>query len=273
MLAQHTVTLCTPLKLRTTSVPTTERVFKVEDVNQDLLVELDGATVEENPFNKTHYILDQCSKVLPVMMENLPSDHSPLKIQPLGFQNEALYCNGRWEPTKIPHILRATSQFSGSLQAWQGCSSSTSSLWGHPSQNTSSRSSIRHEKVHRHISGTLQEEVIEGTFLPTAGSEEQCVTNWLNKITCALQVFSPTTVSNRVTTRSRTTNPPRFWILETSCQPVQDSLMPWKPDLILQEKLPRVTSGPQLMFSWKDVVSFMELTSSSYSQSDSVSNI
>jgi len=162
MLAQHTVTLCTPLKLRTTSVPTMGRVFKVEDVNQDLLVELDGATVEENPFNKTHYILDQCSKVLPAMMENLPSDHSPLKIQPLGFQNEVLYCNGHWEPTKIPHILRATSQFSGSLRARRGRSSSASSSRGHPSQNTSSRSSIRHEKAHRRISGTSQEEVIEG---------------------------------------------------------------------------------------------------------------
>jgi len=135
-------------------------------------------------------------------------------------------------------------QFSGSLQAQQGRSSSTSSSWGRPSQNTSSRSSIRHEKVHRCISRTSQEEVIEGTFLPTAGSEEQCIANWLNKITHALQVFSPTTVSNRVTTRSRTTNPPRFWISETSCQPVQDSLMPWKPDLILWEKLPQVASGP-----------------------------
>jgi len=172
------------------------------------------------------------------MMENLPSDHSPLKIQPLGFQNEALYCDGRWEPTKIPHILRATSQFSGSLQAQWGRLSSTSSLRGRPSQNTSSHSSIRHEKVHRRISRTSQEEVIEGTFLPTAGSEEQCVANWLNKITHVLQVFSPTTVSNRVTMHSRTTNPPCFWISETSRQPVQDSLMPWKPDLILQEKLP-----------------------------------
>jgi len=167
MLAQHTVTLCTLLKLRNTSVPTTGRVFKVEDVNQELLVELGGATVKENPFNKTHYILDQCSKVLPAMMENLPSDHSPLKIQPLGFQNEALYCDGRWEPTKILHILRATLQFSGSLWAWQGCSSSASSSQGRPLQNTSRRSSIRHEKVHRHISGTLQEEVIEGTMSHT----------------------------------------------------------------------------------------------------------
>src|SRR5205807_4180174 len=88
-----TVMLCTPLKLRTTSVPTMGRVFKVEDVKQDLLVELDGPTIEENPFNKTHYILNQCSKVLPAMTENLPSDHS-LKVQLLGFQNGALYCDG-----------------------------------------------------------------------------------------------------------------------------------------------------------------------------------
>ena len=98
MLIQHTVTLCTPLKLRTTSVPTIGKVFKVEDVNQDLLVELDGATVDEDPLNKTHYVLDQCSKNLPEMMENLPSDHSLLKIQSLEFQNETLYHDDHWVP-------------------------------------------------------------------------------------------------------------------------------------------------------------------------------
>ena len=271
MLVQHTVTLCTPLKLRTTSVPTTGKVFKVEDVNQDLLVELDGATVDEDPLDKTHYVLDQCSKNLPEMMENLPSDHSLLKIQSLEFQNETLYRDDHWVPTNIPHILRAPLQVSGFSRGKRGCSSGAGSLRGrrgHLSQN--GRSSIRHVEVHRCIPGTSQEEVIEGTFLPAAGSEEQCVAKWLNKISRALQVFSQ--VTNRVTTRS-TANPPRFWSSETSRYPVYDDLMPWKPDLILREQLPRRTSGPEREFSWKDVISFMELTSSSYSQSDSSNNI
>ena len=162
-------------------------------------------------------------------------------------------------------------QVSGFLWGKQGHSSGASSSQGrqgHPSQN--GHSSIRRVEVHRCIPGTSQEEVIEGTFLSAAVSEEQCITKWLNKISRVLQVFSQ--VTNRVTTCS-TANPPCFWSSETSCYPVYDDLMPWKPDLILWEQLPQCTSGSKQEFSWKDIISFMELTSSSYLQSDSLNNV
>ena len=45
--------------------------------------------------------------------------------------------------------------------------------------------------------------------------------------------------------------------------------MPWKPDVILRDKL----IGPQPEFSWNQVISFIELTSSSYGYSDNAGAI
>ena len=47
--AQRAATQTTPLKLKTTSVPTTGRIFKAEEVNQDLHTELECATIDEDP--------------------------------------------------------------------------------------------------------------------------------------------------------------------------------------------------------------------------------
>lgn len=77
--AHHAMTQITPLKLRTMSIPTMGRVFKAAEVNQDLLIELEGATIDKVLFMSNHYILDVCNKFLPAMTKDLPSDGaSPL---------------------------------------------------------------------------------------------------------------------------------------------------------------------------------------------------
>ena len=121
-------------------------------------------------------------------------------------------------------------------------------------------------------------ETIAGTFLPEAGSEEQHIASWLNQIMRALEIFVlpplPKTIrSDRVVTRSLTAKPYRVWSSETSRNPINDNLLPLKPDLVLQEKPPGRIFGPQREFSWKNVISFMELTSSAYSHSVSMETI
>lgn len=76
--AHHAMTQITPLKLRTMSIPTMGRVFKAAEVNQDLLIELEGATIDKGPFMSNHYILDVCNKLLPAMTKDLPSDGASL---------------------------------------------------------------------------------------------------------------------------------------------------------------------------------------------------
>ena len=127
--AQHAATQTTPLKLRTTSVPTTGRIFKAEEVNQDLHIELEDATIDEDPLMDTHYILDICNKTSPGTTVNLPSDEaSPVKITSLELGNENLYCNDCWEPTKIPQLLRSPLSTDPSQDP-----SFTGSSWGHGS--------------------------------------------------------------------------------------------------------------------------------------------
>ncbi|KIJ16552.1 hypothetical protein PAXINDRAFT_11002 [Paxillus involutus ATCC 200175] len=97
----------TPLKFRTTSVPTTGKIFKAAEINNEL-VELNGATLKEDPLQNSqdHYIIDQCDKSSPSTSTYLP----PIKDYPsLKCDNQPLYIANPpcWEPTTIPHILRA----------------------------------------------------------------------------------------------------------------------------------------------------------------------
>ena len=232
----------------------------MEDVNQDLVVELHGATVDKGSLNsQSHFIPNLCTEISPRTTQNLLSDEDPLKITSLSLKNDFLYHNGHWEPTRIPKLLRSAS----SSRAQKGCTSAK--------QQACSGKGVRTETVHRRIPGTLQEESIQGTFIPVAGSEEKQVANWLNKITCALEPFIPPipATSDRVLTCSATAIPLRSWTSETSRKPVKDALMSWKPDIILQENLAQVVYGPQPEFLWKSIISFIELTSSLYSSSDS----
>ena len=145
----------------------------------------------------------------------------------------------------------------------------SSSKRGRSSRTT--KRGIRTETVHRRITGTLQKESVEGTFIPVAGSEEQRVADWLNAITHALEMFIPPVppTSDVVLTCSTAAIPIHSWSSETSRKPVKDTLMPWKPDVILRDKL----IGPQLEFLWNQVISFIELTSSSYGCSDNAGAI
>ncbi|KAI6025375.1 hypothetical protein PISMIDRAFT_16872 [Pisolithus microcarpus 441] len=269
MHVQYAVTQNSPLKLKTTSVPTTGKFFRAQDINQDLLVELQGATIDEQLLiTRSHYILDHCEKMLPVIMKHIPQAdaNSPLSISSLQNGDEFLYRNGRWEPTDLPQILRL--------------SESPSTTLSQPRRNRP-----RHEAVQRHIPRTLQEEAVEGTFLPTAGSEEWQVTKWLNKLALAVWAFIPgspstavlgSTVTHRRIMRSTAALHGvnhRLWFAESSCKPIKDNLMSWKPDVVLREDSLGRAFGPQPELSWKDVISFMELTSGTYSLSDDIGTV
>ncbi|KAI6022629.1 hypothetical protein EDC04DRAFT_2900794 [Pisolithus marmoratus] len=274
----------TPLKLKTTLVPTMGRFFKAEDVNQDLLVELQGATINEPLLdNHSHYILAQCNKMLPMIMECIPQvdANSLLMIRSLKNGDNFLYHSGHWGPMEITHMLRATpSPSAGSSQSQHGHS-------GRPSCSKQSHlnSGLRCETVQRHIPGALQQEAIKGTFLATSGSEEWHVTRWLNGTTSALQAFIPamasTAILGPVVTHRRVMHSAAtlhslnhcLWFSEASSKPIKDNLMPWKPDLVLQEDSPGCAFGPQPELLWKDIISFMELTSATYSLSDDTGTV
>ncbi|KAI6005577.1 hypothetical protein EDD15DRAFT_2191043 [Pisolithus albus] len=224
MHVQYAVTQNSPLKLKTTSVPTTGKFFRAQDVNKDLLVELQGATINEQLLKtRSHYILDHCEKMLPAITKHIPQAdaNSPLSISSLQNGDEFLYRNGCWEPTDLPQILRLSESPS---------TTSSQPRWNRP----------RREAVQRRIPRTSQEEAVEGTFLPTASSEEWQVAKWLNKLALAVWAFIPGSPSTVV--------------------------------LGSTDSLGRAF-GPQPELSWKDVISFMELTSGTYSLSNDIRTV
>ena len=152
----------TPLKFRTNSVLSSGKVFKTENVNQELLAELEDATLEEEGLivscNPAHYILHQCHSVSKHLLQ---VKGSLLKITLLTLINESLYRKNCWEPLVIPYFLRSTGE----------------------SQPRRGHSGSRRETIRRLIPKTSQEEIIEGTFLPTAGDKESGIAKWLNKVT------------------------------------------------------------------------------------------
>jgi len=280
-LAHHAAMQTTPFKFRTTSVPTTGKFFKVEDINQDLLVELEDATINEDVLNTpSHYILEETTKMLPMMVQSLPSagENSPLQITLLTFGMEYFYRDGFWDPTKVPHILRSQPRALRNIKS-TGSSRGRSGRGSNcPLQQRRMNTRPRCETVQRSIPGTSQKETIEGTFIPAAGLEEECVVKWLNGITDALSVLLPkntvpaptilaTAVIPRMLMRSAVTKQCRYWSSERLCKLIKDTLMLWKPDMVLWEKSLPIAFRPQPDFSWKDVVSFMELSSTPYSKS------
>jgi len=125
MPVHYATTQNSPLKLRTTSIPTMGKIFKVDDVNQSLLVELDGATVHEDTLTTSHYILDQCKKIASAVMQSVPGQRGSngLKVTSLKLKDNFFYRDGCWEPMTIPQILRSTN--AGSLlrrSSKRGCS-------------------------------------------------------------------------------------------------------------------------------------------------------
>ena len=76
-----------------------------------------------------------------------------------------------------------------------------------------------------------------------------------------------TAVTPRMLTCSAVTKQHHYWSSERSCKPIKDTLMPWKLDVVLREKSLPIAFGPQPNFSWKDVISFVELSLTPYSKS------
>ena len=90
----------TPLRLKTSSVPLDGRIFKTATLDAELTTELEDATLFEEAGVKGNYIVFwyQLSCLV-----NLGKIKAELLIT---IKKMSLFCNGRWEPSLIPHVLR-----------------------------------------------------------------------------------------------------------------------------------------------------------------------
>ena len=257
----------TPLRPKTSSVPLDGRVFKAATLDADLASELEDATLFEGVGCKDIYVvywykLSRLENIGEIKARQLKTTDSTL-----------LFCSGRWEPTLIPHVLRqstanpteaANSRSSGTKARRPQFNPLHRSTSKQPATTSGSkrcsRALLRREPVTRDIPDTGFQETVEGTLIPIAGSEETSVATWLNQI---ISSFPPSSQSNpnelRLTRSASKAVNSRLWSSQYAAKPVENSYMSVKPDIVFCGQF-----DPQTGFAWRNVITFLELTSSSF---------
>jgi len=276
---------------KTSLVPLDGRDFKAATLDAELATELEGATLHEvTRGSKDNYIV--------FWYQPSHLDHmAGIKAELLQTINDmALFCNGHWEPSLIPYALHLST--TNLTDTASGSSSSGARTWRpqfnppHHSKHQStschspatmsgskrhSRPSLRREPVTCSIPDTDLQETVEGKLIPVTGSKETNVATWLNWI---FSSFTPpasqsdssqpgqegwngprlTQSVSKAADTSKECNNLQVWSSQYVAKPVENSRMSVKPDIVLCGQ-----PDPHTSFAWHNVISFLELTSSTHS--------
>ncbi|KAG6372402.1 hypothetical protein JVT61DRAFT_7875 [Boletus reticuloceps] len=256
------------------------RIFKATTLDAKLSTELEDATIfEVASGSRNNYIV--------FWYQRSGLNLSEIKARALRTADDKpLFRNGCWEPSLNPHTLRKFTTDSieklGSSSSRVSQSKSLHSTAkpraGSSTSKGRSRTSLRQEPITRKIPHTELEETIEATVIPIAGSKENSIAIWLNKIISAFtHLPSPHSQSHsqsrpeleepRLTrSMSKTIDTPstqnnlHLWSSQYATKPVENSPMSFKPDIVFCGQL-----DPHTGFVWRNVISFFELTSSNHS--------
>ncbi|KAG9308444.1 hypothetical protein JVU11DRAFT_11935 [Chiua virens] len=247
--ASTSITSLTPYALKTTSVPTSAKIYQVIPLNEDLHSELEGSIINKlNVTHASHFVLN-----FYVSLKKLqPGFEIPDMIRLKQLYNPQLHC---WQPIHLPHILRhATTTHD------QGQGSSETSgghiLQPEPIQSSQKWPQTRVLTIQCMVEGPNNNFVIEteqGTYLPRASLEEKRTAIWLNSIVATLHSLwlkSKTILPDMGCQWSRE--------LATKLAPSEVDLK-IKPDAALLMHNP---FDPKGRSSWCNVVAFLELSSS-----------
>lgn len=108
-------------------------------------------------------------------------------------------------------------------------------------------------------------ETEEGFYLPKPGTEETQTARWLNRISTALRSWKVAKAGQQATSSAQELEEGRRkWSAEFAAKPMPTELdMKMKPDVTLLQPDPFDPHGPD---SWRNVVSFLELSSLPFSR-------
>lgn len=255
----------TPYILKTASTPTSAKLLQAAALDQDLKNELTGAAIEEPQWtpnsDDVHYVLHfyECfqsqTRVEVPKLSELKDDQVPLYD----------ITSNCWQPILIPHILRLRTP-----SARRTGNTNTTSTADSEGQRTSEddqpqqKSGSRSLTITRTVEDTNKElvtEVEQGNYFPTAGSEEEKVASWLNRIVASARSSQSAGLQTRSKTRVLA-DVQRNWSAQFSTRPAPtdvDIRINLKPDIALLQKDP---FDPDGSYTWRHAVSFLELTSS-----------
>ena len=265
----------TPFRQKTSSVPFDGKDFRAATLDAELTNELDGATISETPQVpfRDHYVLYWYRRP---HFKGIDA----LKASTLYTADQVpLYTEHCWNPSLIPHSLCQST--AANAQA-AGTSSKSSGRRKKSARTSVGRTSLRHEPVTQRISGTNAEETLEAMLISITGVEESDISKWLNMIINLFNDLSPPRESNpksfgpavpegwdglrltRSTTKASSdaavNRRLHSWSTQYATKPVENSHLNIKPDVVFCSQ-----PDPKSGFAWRNVISFLELTSSPYS--------
>lgn len=268
----------TPFRFKSSSIPSDAKIFKAEEIADDLVVELENATIYESSLEQPPYIPDllDSSRVL----QNISLQLSNLKDS----AGQLFYKTGAWSPYKTPFFLRrqtdlvATSSHRAAKpkpskkdslsnkttrKARSSVSRATKDTHLAPKAPRISTRGLRRQIVQRRVGSGSETEQVEGTFLSAAGKDEEGTAVWLNGVANSFQSIANGPIhapdSNpRPRTRGyvKDAAPKRLWTAQFATKSISGALKV-KPDLVLY------TSDPlnKIKLTWEHAISFMEVTS------------
>lgn len=281
----------TPFRIKSSSVPISAKLFKAEDVADDLIVELDNATISESPDSKSNSMPPSLEYIQNFLDSSAAFQSVSLRLSTLkDSAGKLFYKKGCWSPLKIPFFLHRQADLAGI-----GAASSSRAAKPDPSKATSdplrsraprrtkssgslhtkaSRTSsrgVRRQTIRRLVGSGSETEEVEGTFISSAGQDEEDTAVWLNGLATSFQSIAFTTPipalenSSQPHTRGylkRTSlalasvTPKRLWSAQCATKSIPGA-MKIKPDLIFCSNDPLSKTAP----TWTQVISFMEVTS------------
>lgn len=257
----------TPYCMKTASIPTSARLYNATPLNLSLLNELEGGTIVESDQKNSqqHYILHLCES-LPPRQTTPPEPSTVTRDDGSLLYNSA---SRRWDPSYLPHVLRDNSTNSGTPENLARINNAVRNQTRGstpPVNERGRRTTIT--RTYEGINGLLTE-TQQGTYLPKAGSEEMMVASWLNHISSFIrkhhgQLTPDDDAGPASRTRGRLQRLARRWTAESStkAQRVGDTDLRLKPDIALLR--PDEFNHSDSSFSWENVISFLELTSSDF---------
>ena len=129
----------TPFCIKSSSVPISTKLFKAEDIADDLIIELDNATISEAPDSKSNLTPQSLEYIQNMLDSSAVFQSVSLWLGTLkDSAGKLFYMKGCWSPLKVPFFLRCQADLAGS-----GAASSSRPAKPNPSKVTSDPLSSR----------------------------------------------------------------------------------------------------------------------------------
>jgi len=280
----------TPFRLKSSSIPIDAKLFKAEDIADDLIVELDNATISEAASSKSNPASQSLEYIRNLLDSSVVFQNVSLQLSSLkDSAGELSYRKGCWLPRKVPFFLchqvdlaESVIDASSSHAAKPGPSKATSdplrasrrmkslgSLNLKTPHTLSHR--VRHQSIQRKVGSGSEMEEVEGTFISSAGKDEEDTAVWLNGLATSFQSIAFTVPIQA----SENNNQPHtcgylkqtssvlagivlkhLWSVQFAIRSIPGAIKV-KPDLIFCSSDPLRETPP----TWAQVISFMEVMS------------